>query len=140
MWESQNTCFVASNAFFKSASVLLNFFMNWAWNVAWCCLIHTSIITVWHICIWTQINLDLFMTWYRPVSICVVYIWSVFHSNYKWLEQCFLIMLLPQMACVVLILLLLFLWSRCQLKNSRWFSRSIFFPNIFKYRVCVGRK
>ena len=60
--------------------------------------------------------------------------------GYKWLEQCFLIMLLPQTACVVLILLLLLLYSHCQLKNSRWSQRSIFFPIIFKYWVSVGRK
>ena len=34
--------------FFNSASVLLNFFMNWASNVARCCLMHENIIILIH--------------------------------------------------------------------------------------------
>ena len=44
------TRFFISNPFFNPNSVLLNFFMNWASNIAYrCCLIHTTIITKRHI-------------------------------------------------------------------------------------------
>ena len=61
------------NAFFSTQSVLLNFFMNWASNVAYVFFNTYNHHTETHF-----IN-SIFGSMSRPRSICVVSFWSIFH-------------------------------------------------------------
>ena len=70
-----NTRFFISNAFFNSTSVLLNFLMNWASNVAYVLLNtfkhhHTE-----------TLIFTIFVAMSGPRSIYVVSVWSIFHFH-----------------------------------------------------------
>ena len=47
--QNRPNAFFISNTFFNSASLMLNFFMNWASNLLRFCLIHITVIVLRHI-------------------------------------------------------------------------------------------
>ena len=66
--------FYKQSLLFNSASVLLNFFINWASNVA-CVLLNTYN----HHYVETLCIFNIFVSISRPRSIYVVSMWSIFH-------------------------------------------------------------
>ena len=75
-----NTRFFISNVFFKSASVLLNVFMNGTLDVA-----SVLLNTCNHHYTETHFILSIFVSMSRPRSIYVVSIWSIFHFQHNFI-------------------------------------------------------